>query len=53
MTAGWLAAATQIRARKPNIPTHNFMLDALPATTLSIYLGLGLATVCWTAHSGS
>jgi len=43
MTTGWLAAATQMRAREPNTPPQDFMLDAIPAATLPIYQSLELA----------
>jgi len=39
--ASRLAAATQLRPIKPNVPPHDFMTDALPTTTLPIYVGLG------------
>jgi len=34
MIASWLAAATQTRAREPNVLPQDFMLDARPAATL-------------------
>jgi len=43
MNASWLPAATKTRARDPNIPLKDFTPNALPAVTLPIYLGLGLA----------
>jgi len=39
MTASWLAAATQRKAREPNIPPQDFTLDTIPGTTLPIYPG--------------
>ena len=43
MTASWLAAATQTKVREPNILSLDFMLDALSATMLPVYQGLGPA----------
>jgi len=39
MTASWLTAAAQIRAREPNIPPQQLMLDAFHVTTVPVYLG--------------
>ena len=43
MTASWLATTTQMTARESNVPLQDFALDTVPAGTITIYLGLGLA----------
>jgi len=37
MIASWLAAATQMRMREPNILPQDVTSDALPAATLPNY----------------
>jgi len=45
VTANWLAAAMQAGERR--VPPKDFTPDAVPATILPIYLGLGLAHSVW------
>ena len=47
------AAATQTWAREPNIPTEDFMPDALHVATVPITGAWDGPTVCWIAHCGA
>lgn len=37
VTTSWLAAATQMRAREPNVSPQHFMLDAFPLSIKMLY----------------
>jgi len=52
MTAGWLAAATQMKLREPNVTPRYFMPDAVPAATFQFTRAMGQPIVCWIVHSG-